>query len=770
MKSQKLFITALCAASLAMLFGCGKQDKKQKAPVKQQVVEVVEPVKEEPQAEAPVERVYEEPAPKDDDAILSVALNDENLKTGQYLEAEIAISAPFANPFDRKDINVVMSVNGERNGVSENIRMYYAGGNAEKSVWRARLPLEKGGSYKCSFSVMAGGKSHLSYERSFKVEKGDQPKAFILGKKDFSHFKNASGQTMRGIGGVMRLDMDLEKQKEILKKLSEAGGNVVRISFEAPLDLFVAEDTESAKAGWINMDTVNKLEAVMDEAAKLGIYTVIDFASPASFTDEAYKNSYFYKSGIAKTPQDFFAQFPVQQIYNEGIGYAVARFGNRDDLLMWLPFSRIDSFDFENIASRAMWLNNIVSFLRNASDVSHPVMLTAGTSSDLDFLWADSCDFLGFDLESSRDYAQSVNFHNRIFLQKYKKPVGVSAFGFRDGAFDFADPSFIRMHNAVWAGLVSNSPLLPLVDLNNADSLEAALAAVRNAAAFEKEFKLAATDISLRRKQPDVVLQPAPRAADNAVAVQPAFSRTNPEREPSSEEAVIVFDGNSTLLTNSMPQIWSKGGTTRVTVKDVPNDKCSLYVDTIAMPKDEEFELVVKNPEEEVLLSEKFSGKAAKTSVDDGGVNKIALDKTIKIPLAQGDQTVLFELKSEGPAHLEIGTIKLEGIGSNNGLSNLTTYSVVDSSKRRLLWLKRGGTDTYTVGRYKLYNRGLLEQRSFDYSVPGLKENSPYKVTWWNTRTGEKIGSGNVKSDAEGTVKLKTPSFKNDVACVIEEI
>ena len=34
--------------------------------------------------------------------------------------------------------------------------------------------------------------------------------------------------------------------------------------------------------------------------------------------------------------------------------------------------------------------------------------------------------------------------------------------------------------------------------------------------AFEKEFKLAATDISLRRKQPDVVLQPAPRAADNA--------------------------------------------------------------------------------------------------------------------------------------------------------------------------------------------------------------------------------------------------------------
>ena len=43
-----------------------------------------------------------------------------------------------------------------------------------------------------------------------------------------------------------------------------------------------------------------------------------------------------------------------------------------------------------------------------------------------------------------------------------------------------------------------------------------------------------------------------------------------------------------------------------------------------------------------------------------------------------------------------------------------------------------------------------------------------FKVTWWDTRGKKPIASGVLKTDAESVLKLRTPPFNSDVACVIE--
>ena len=43
-----------------------------------------------------------------------------------------------------------------------------------------------------------------------------------------------------------------------------------------------------------------------------------------------------------------------------------------------------------------------------------------------------------------------------------------------------------------------------------------------------------------------------------------------------------------------------------------------------------------------------------------------------------------------------------------------------------------------------------------------------FKVTWWDTRGKKEIASGVVRTDSDGVLKLKTPPFNSDVACVIE--
>lgn len=51
-----------------------------------------------------------------------------------------------------------------------------------------------------------------------------------------------------------------------------------------------------------------------------------------------------------------------------------------------------------------------------------------------------------------------------------------------------------------------------------------------------------------------------------------------------------------------------------------------------------------------------------------------------------------------------------------------------------------------------------------------MKADTSYRVTWWDTRAADKIAVGVIKSDANASLKLRTPPFKYDVACAIEEI
>ncbi|MFR6033366.1 MAG: hypothetical protein ACLUKN_09460 [Bacilli bacterium] len=87
---------------------------------------------------------------------------------------------------------------------------------------------------------------------------------------------------MRAIGGDFPIQLDINSQKALLERLSKSGGNTIRISIEARARLFVAEDSDTAKAGWINVAAFNKVEELMDAANNLGIKTILCF-SPASF-------------------------------------------------------------------------------------------------------------------------------------------------------------------------------------------------------------------------------------------------------------------------------------------------------------------------------------------------------------------------------------------------------------------------------------------------------------------------------------------------------
>lgn len=75
-----------------------------------------------------------------------------------------------------------------------------------------------------------------------------------------------------------------------------------------------------------------------------------------------------------------------------------------------------------------------------------------------------SRDVLAFDIFDVKDFALSVNSHNKFFSKKYKKAVAVSKSGNTAGALVLPEPSlFYAQYLLGW--IATPSPLLPLSNL-----------------------------------------------------------------------------------------------------------------------------------------------------------------------------------------------------------------------------------------------------------------------------------------------------------------
>lgn len=770
MSKTNILCKLLAIAIVLGVAACEKQEKEsaeeQAAPVKKiekTAVEEPKPVVE--------KKPVEPPAPVQDSHFLSIDINSDNLKAGGLVTGYVDLNVPFENPFDSKDIMVEMYVNGESNGVSENAPFFFEKGDSEKSTWKLMYRLPKAGKYKYTINVRAKNKNYFSLEYDLTVAEGEPSKIFKLDKKIFSHFENKAGDKMRAIGGNFPIQLDLNSQKALLERLSKAGGNAIRICIEAPCTAFVAEDSDSAKAGWINVAVFNKVEELMDAANGLGIKTILCFASPLSFSESAYQLSYFAKSGLAPSPADFFKKLQAQQKFNTLLHYCALRFGCRDDLLMWQIIDGIDDFDIDGLDNRMMWLSNANVTLRDSDTEGHPIMLSAGTSSELEFIWSgDSCDVLAFNIFDVRDFALSVHSHNKFFSKKYKKPVGVSKFGNTADALVLPEPSFILMHNTFWAGLFTPSPLVPLSNLGerNKAAVDAEFNAIKNVSAFEKAFNLASADLELLNLHDKIIL-PAPKAEGNSVIVQPAFGDTIVSRESSNDTAELILESDGTVVKNTLPRIFQKDAIIAFEVNGISNDKCVLSFEIVSIPQEDKFDIQL-TLNDDPLKTEKISAEGIKKVRKEGGKPRAYLNKVVKIPLERGNQKIGLQLVSEGSASMEIANIRLDGTGSNMGIASVKPFAMRDKlNGSTFIWFKRAATDTASFAKYKLYERNIPDLKPFEYSVQ-MKADKSYRVTWWDTRGTDKIAVGVIKSDANATLKLRTPPFKYDVACAIEEI
>jgi len=257
---------------------------------------------------------------------------------------------------------------------------------------------------------------------------------------------------------------------------------------------------------------------------------------------------------------------------------------------------------------------------------------------------------------------------------------------------------------------------------------------------------------------------------ENIAFAEPAFSETIPSRESSNDIAGIELSSNGTVVKNTMSALWKKGALISFKIDNVPSPKCVLAFEIVGISKGDSAVISVTRNDDPVSKIQ-ISSEGAKKFETVLGVETAVVNRAVSVPLDRGDQNVVFQILSDTDAALSVANFKVYGMGSNKGFGSVRVYAAAEKDgTSRYLWFKRAGTDTANFSKYKLYERELPDVRPSDFALDiegGAGKD--FKVTWWDTRENKEIASGVVKCGADSKLKLRTPPFKLDVACAVEE-
>lgn len=121
---------------------------------------------------------------------------------------------------------------------------------------------------------------------------------------------------------------------------------------------------------------------------------------------------------------------------------------------------------------------------------------------------------------------------------------------------------------------------------------------------------------------------------------------------------------------------------------------------------------------------------------------------------------------------MKIARLEIPKTGSMRGVSAVKPFAAKDLKSGSIyIWARRAGAESYTIAKYKLYQRTIPKLKSFDYEIQ--MQDAPqttFKVSWWDTKNKKLIAEGELTTNDQSVLKLKFPSFQTDIACVISPL
>ncbi len=690
------------------------------------------------------------------------------MRTHEAAEWTLDLPGSFDNPFDPAVIAVdVTFTKAKADPVT--VPAFWDGVADEATTqFRVRFAPPAAGTWTARWHARSVGAWKGGEAVDFDVVEGDS-RGFIGVAGNGRYFAFDDGSTYFPIGANIAWPatedhLRVSVYSDYFAKLAGGGGNAARL-WMGNRKMMI----EPEVAGRYDLETARAFDGILDDAQTQGIGVFLclmnyrefvdrDAWGPANWPPHPYNSA---NGGPAKTSADFFTNNEARRLFKARLRYLVARYGAFTSVACW---ELINEQEFAKVGGLEDWNNEMMGYLADIDPYDHLISTSAKVPAAVNA--QETMSFTQAHLYGGGSQPQMADaivdaVQNHA---QYDKPHLISEIGLNGRSSDVNyDPTGIGtpLHNAAWAAAISGSAgsafnwwwedYINTLDLWDTYASLSTFAATIDWAgrdyrpidvldAYQADIdasRLGDAEVAAVRNWS--AMDPTPiRLLPNGTASS-AVPRYLIGAENEELHAPLSFDIN---LPRAGQVIARFNGVSDFAVVRL---------------------LVDDEPVSDIMLSGLPGGPGVSNAkLSDEGMYQSDIDVAATFDLPAGQHVITLDTVGGDWA-------KLTSLIFTNAVeqrrADLSTYALRDEATGdTVLWLLDRTSNHLTDARAEVH-RELDDVRLI---VPIASGHVPYRVTWWDTRSGSHT-SQDVK--AEGAeLLLDVPAFSRDIAIRITPV
>jgi hypothetical protein len=373
----------------------------------------------------------------------------------------------FENPFDLETNNVELQVEQPDKSFLT-LSFFYNGLNKENvEKWEARFSPKLFGIHKIKVSV--NGVTRKQFEILVKVNKEKKQGGLTI-SDNLGLFKYESGEAFRGIGiNICWAD----NYEYYFKKMKSVGMNITRI-WMCPWNLSI--EWLHTGLGKYDLKSAEKLDEILTLAEKYGIFIILcmDYHGigqnrPGFFNENRWRDNPYNKlnGGPCAEASELFTNDTAKFFFKQKYKYIISRYGHSSNIASWEFYNEVDLMAGKSIPVN-QWHVEMAEYVQSI-DIHNRLVSSSSTRNFpekvVDAFKSPAMDFVMYHHYNTLDMAPYILDLHRAMIEYYQKPFILGEFGveYRGGDRTYAiDPQHIGLHNGIWAGFFSQTPVIPL--------------------------------------------------------------------------------------------------------------------------------------------------------------------------------------------------------------------------------------------------------------------------------------------------------------------
>ncbi len=388
-------------------------------------------------------------------------------------EIDVTLSGTWENPYDPDDIALdatVTTASGktysqsgffmvpqrhEQEGVED---MMLPSGEGQ---WKVRLAATEAGPMRVTLTARdRSGKAVFALPQAIAVAADKKAKGFVrVSQADAHYFAHDNGAGFVPIGHnvpICQSSNDMS-QKDILEKMAANGENWNRWWMsKSGLGL-----EWEPKLGWYRQAQAAKLDLLLEDAGRLGMYYLLCMDTHQDFREEGWPGNPFNvtQGGPCKTAGDWFTDATAKAYYRKRLRYTVARWGYSPHVLCWEFGNEFEGWEDAKQEAIIAWHREMAPVLAALDPYGHLISTSWWSKTGPETCWQiPEMGIVQTHSYANDDLNVALATHEYSLTQwnGFQKPHLFAEFGIRSHNFSpEADPTGRAIHNAAWAAIAS---------------------------------------------------------------------------------------------------------------------------------------------------------------------------------------------------------------------------------------------------------------------------------------------------------------------------